>query len=583
MPSKRRSQKSDDLSTAVDRVSNAYKRLLAFLDLASGFSLAVAVCGVPSIRKQLTSSAVTDAAQFGVALQIVDISGSYDADFVDAVSKRLSPPELARRLCVMVTGIDPLVYNADDILGRKNDRPLFATRINFDRERMAEHLPFPIVFWMEKEAFRILRRDAPDLSQWISARFDFDDIPESASSGLYSLLVLNAMSTPDSAHLDHVDEDILVQELEKYAKAPDRVAVSRVIILLLTLGQQYFRSGRTAESRKNFRDALMLARASKARAVESAVLNGIGMLDLSEGKIKTAIRRFRAALKPSMEANDKVAADASLNLARAYFADGDRHAAILCLRSLIENQATDSETRVDALIELGALHAAAGEKEKAIDAFEEALASTSEKKDPRRSASVMMQIGKSLRKTDPSKAIGYLDRCLKIVARIGDLRSEAHCLVEIGWAYEQMEEYRRAISYFERSRAVLQQLDDKDAQDSVLPSLLYVLGRVGEFDRAEMIARDSLERSRKARNRRNEAVFLLALSYIAHGKGDTQQALETAGAAVEILREIGDPLLENARKQLKWVKGEFPSSTPAPGRGRAGPSVARLSSISRSD
>jgi tetratricopeptide (TPR) repeat protein len=538
------------------------------------------VCGVPFIREELRSRAVTDAAQYGVTLQIVDISSSYDSDFVDAVRKRLSPSKPAGRLCVMVTGIDPLVYISDDILGLGNHRPVFAARINFDRERMAKQLPFPIVLWMEKEAFRLLLREAPDLSQWISARFDFDDIPESASSSLYSLLVLNAMGTPDSTHLDRVDEEIVVRELDKYAKAPDRFAVGRVIILLLTLGQQYLRSGKTTESRKNFRDALMLARASKARAVESAVLNGIGMLDLAEGKIKTAIRRFRAALKPSMEANDKVVASASLNLARAYVADEDHHAAILCLRRLVENPATDSETRVDALFELGALQAAARETEKAIDAFEEALSLMGEKKDARRSASVLMRIGHSIREIDPRKAIDYLDRCLKIVTRIGDLRSEARCLVEIGWAYVQMEEYRRAISYFERSLAVLQQLDDKDA-DRVIPSLLNVLTEVGDFDRAELIARESVERARKSGDRRNEAVFLLFLSNVAYRKGETQQALGSAQTAVEIFREIDDPFLKAARKHLAKVKEKLTPSSPAPGHVRAETSVTGPSGTSR--
>ena len=517
---------------------------MAFIDLASGFSLAVAVCGVPFVREELTSRAVRDAAQFGVALQIVDISSSYDSDFVDAVRKRLTPSKPPGRLCVMVTGIDPLIYLSDDILGQRNDRPVFAARINFDRERMATQLPFPIVLWLEREAFRLLLREAPDLSQWVSARFDFDDIPESASNRLYSLLVLNAMSTPDSTHLDRVNEEILLRELKKFAETPDKIAVGRLIILLLTLGQQYLVSGKRAESRKTLREALVLARQWKARPVEAGVLNAIGMLDLSEGKIKTAIRRFRAALKPSMEANDKVVASASLNLARAYLADGDRDAAILCLRRLVENPATDLETKVDALVELGALHAAARETEKAIHAFEEALSLTGEKNDPRRSASVLMRIGESILKIDPRKAIDYLDRCLKIVTRIGDLRSEARCLVDMGWAYEQMEEYRRAISYFERSLAMLHKLDDKDAETAVIPILVYVLTEVGDFDRAELIARESLERARESGNRRNEAVFLLFLSNIAYRKGETQQALGSAQASVEIFREIDDPFLK---------------------------------------
>ena len=142
----------------------------------------------------------------------------------------------------------------------RSHRPVFAARINFDRERMATQLPFPIVLWLEREAFRSLLRSSRPASQWVSARFDSDDIPESASNRLYSLLVLNAMSTPDSTHLDRVNEEILLRELKKFAETPEKIAVGRLIILLSTLGQKYLVSGKRAESRKTLREALALAR-----------------------------------------------------------------------------------------------------------------------------------------------------------------------------------------------------------------------------------------------------------------------------------------------------------------------------------
>jgi tetratricopeptide (TPR) repeat protein len=554
---------------------------LAFLEVASGFSLAVAVCGDPSLRRELISRAAKDAARFGVEVKVVDIAKSYAGDFVSAVRAHLPTSTPSDRLALMLTGIDPMVYAADDVLGGREARPIFATRLNFDRERIANQLPFLTVMWMEREAFRLLLREAPDMSQWISARFDFGELPALDASALYGLMILNTMGPPDAVRLDLVDEETLVRQLEKSAGAADKLAMGRRIILLVTLGMQYLKSSKRVEARTTLGEALALTRRWKARSIEGPVLGTLGALDLAEGRIKPAIRRLRRALELSQGVNGKVAADASVALARAYVIDGDHRAAELCLRRLIESPGEGRAAKLEALVELGKVHAAAGAKQRAIDAFEEALTLMRGQSDPRRDFNLLMQMGQAMLKTDPKKALDYLERSLAIVRRIGDRHSEGRCLAEIGWAYVYMEEPRRAISYFEASLAMLRQLDDKDAEKGILPSLIHVLAQVGDFDRAELIARDSLERARTARNRKDEAVFLLALSDVARRKGETQQAVETARNAVEILRGIGGPLLDTARKCLASLKGEVPPPTSSSEHVRQRTSVAGLSGISR--
>ena len=59
------SQKIAPQTAAVDETEKSYQRLLAFLDLASGSSFAVARCNLPSLRKEIIQRATTDAARIG--------------------------------------------------------------------------------------------------------------------------------------------------------------------------------------------------------------------------------------------------------------------------------------------------------------------------------------------------------------------------------------------------------------------------------------------------------------------------------------------------------------------------------------
>ena len=72
-------------NAAVDETEKSYQRLLAFLDLASGSTFAVARCNLPSLRKEIIQRATADAARLGVTVKEADISSCYSGDFAAAV------------------------------------------------------------------------------------------------------------------------------------------------------------------------------------------------------------------------------------------------------------------------------------------------------------------------------------------------------------------------------------------------------------------------------------------------------------------------------------------------------------------
>src|SRR5207249_2612891 len=164
-----------------------YRKLISFLKLASGFSLAVARCNFPALRDEIIHRAAKDAAGMGLSLKVVDISTKPSPDFVAMIRGGLDGAPVAGRLAIMVTGIDALIYqSASQENLRGEGRTPFIARLNFDRERIAHDVPYPLILWLESESLNVLLKQAPDLSQWISAHFQFGG-PEAEDTALARL------------------------------------------------------------------------------------------------------------------------------------------------------------------------------------------------------------------------------------------------------------------------------------------------------------------------------------------------------------------------------------------------------------
>src|ERR1035441_10921741 len=92
-------------NAAVDEATEkSYSQLLAFLDLASGSTFAIARCNLPSLRKEILQRISVDAATKGVTAKEVDISLNYTGDFVAAVKTALDGLPTSDRMAVMLTG-----------------------------------------------------------------------------------------------------------------------------------------------------------------------------------------------------------------------------------------------------------------------------------------------------------------------------------------------------------------------------------------------------------------------------------------------------------------------------------------------
>jgi tetratricopeptide (TPR) repeat protein len=542
MPSKRLSRKPDDLSEHASQANEVYRRLLSFLELASGFSLAVAVCDDPGVRDDLILRAVSDAKKFGLVVHRTDISKAYMRDFVLAVRSQLEPVDGASRVAVMITGIDPLIYRPDaDSVQEDDARPPFVARLNFDRERISQELPFPIVLWLEKEAFSLLLREAPDLTHWISARFDFGGFAPFALQFFQSLLATNRLPG-ETPSINASDEDSLLRELEKVPKNGDRTQTAKRITLLSLLVQRYISSSEDSKARKSAREVLRLMKQSASKESEAQVHLALGFLQRLSGKPKLEIKEFEEALRCANQTrNTGLASRALLELGKAH-AKKSPPIALDYLEQARQAAASagDKVTLLEALTQLGETYRSAGETAKALRSLEEALSIAQEAEDLRQEATALMGIGNLLTK-EPAKAVVYYQRCLPILARLGDRRLESLCLLHIGLTYAKLGEFRHAISYLERCLAVAAELRDHSVEAVTLNAIAGVHLLVGDEATAKDYWDRSVSRARASHDPLSEAQLLLGISSTLGASGEKERAIKSAKRALKIFRESKKP------------------------------------------
>jgi len=258
MPSKQPS-KSRAPNATLDETEKSYQKLLAFLDLASSSAFAVARCNLPTLRKEIIQRATADARRFGVTVKEVNISSNYSGDFAAAVKTGLNGMIGNSRPAVMVTGIDGLIYRSattENLVG--HGRTPFIASLNFNREHIAHALPFPVVLWLESESLKVLLKQAPDFTQWISGHFQFGG-PAAEAKALDQLLesYKYLRSQPATETEEQLQEfSGLLQELNETGGRDDAVSLGKRFAVLNALADRELQLSDFPKAQRYFAEAL---------------------------------------------------------------------------------------------------------------------------------------------------------------------------------------------------------------------------------------------------------------------------------------------------------------------------------------
>jgi len=144
------------------------------------------------------------------------------------------------------------------------------------------------------------------------------------------------------------------------------------------------------------------------------------------------------------------------------------------------------------------------------------------------------------------RAIEYHERALAIARDIGDRRGEGNDLGNLGNAYYSLGEVRRAIEYYEQALVIHREIRDRRGEGGALGSLGLAYAALGEVRRAIEYSEQALVIAREIGDRRGEGVHLGNLGNAYFVLGEAWRAIEYHEQALEIDREIGDRRGEGA-------------------------------------
>lgn len=157
---------------------------------------------------------------------------------------------------------------------------------------------------------------------------------------------------------------------------------------------------------------------------------------------------------------------------------------------------------------------------------------------------------------EPRRAIGHHEQALVISREIGDRRAEGQDLGNLGIAYAQLSEPRHAIEQFEQRLEIAREIGDRRGEGNALGNLGNVYTQIDEPRHAIEHHEQALVISREIGNRRAEGNDLSNMALALDELGNLEQAIANAEAALEIYEQIEDPNAERIRQILEEWRGQ---------------------------
>ena len=142
------------------------------------------------------------------------------------------------------------------------------------------------------------------------------------------------------------------------------------------------------------------------------------------------------------------------------------------------------------------------------------------------------------------KAIEFHEQRLIIAREIGDRRGEGAALGNLGLAYAALGEPRKAIEFYEQALKIFKEIGDRRSEGAELGNLGVAYADLGEPRKAIEYHEQALAIDREIGDRRGEGQDLGNLGISYKNLGEPRKAIEYYEQALAIAREIGDRMGE---------------------------------------
>ena len=140
---------------------------------------------------------------------------------------------------------------------------------------------------------------------------------------------------------------------------------------------------------------------------------------------------------------------------------------------------------------------------------------------------------------EPRKAIEFYEQQLSIAREIGDRRGEGNALGNLGIAYADLGEPRKAIEFHEQALKIFREIGDRRGEGNVLGNLGLAYSNLGEPRKAIEFYEQALAIDREIGDRRGEGADLGNLGNAYAVLGEPRKSIEHYEQALVIAQEIG--------------------------------------------
>jgi len=141
---------------------------------------------------------------------------------------------------------------------------------------------------------------------------------------------------------------------------------------------------------------------------------------------------------------------------------------------------------------------------------------------------------------DARKAIEYHEQALVIDREIGDRVGEGQDLGNLGTAYYSLGDARKAIEFYEQALVIAREIGDQRGEGAALGNLGNAYADLGDAPKAIEFYEQRLVIAREIGDRRGEGTALGNLGVAYKNLGDAPKAIEYYEQRLVIAREIGD-------------------------------------------
>jgi tetratricopeptide (TPR) repeat protein len=148
------------------------------------------------------------------------------------------------------------------------------------------------------------------------------------------------------------------------------------------------------------------------------------------------------------------------------------------------------------------------------------------------------------------RAIEFYEQALVIDREVGDRRGEGTNLGNLGLAYAGLGEIRHAIQLFEQQLVIVREIGDRRGEGNALGNLGIAYKNLGETRHAIQFYEQYLAIAHEIGDRRGEGNALWNMSLALNHLGERTQAIRHAEQAFTIYVQIEDPNVRKVREQL---------------------------------